>query len=75
MDMDGRTHESIQQAKRMYYQIPCLAHYNAQNENIITTDASTKGLGELCGNNKKTEIQNQSDLQANIYRTQKKNML
>ena len=25
--------------------IPCLAHYNAQNENIITTDASTKGLG------------------------------
>ena len=43
--MDGRTHESIQQAKRMYYQIPCLAHYNAQNEIIITTDASTKGLG------------------------------
>ena len=25
--------------------IPCLAHYNAQNKNIITTDASTKGLG------------------------------
>ena len=25
--------------------IPCLAHYNAQNENIIITDASTKGLG------------------------------
>ena len=27
--------------------IPCLAHYNAQNENIITTDASTKGLGAM----------------------------
>ena len=25
--------------------IPWLAHYNAQSENIITTDASTKGLG------------------------------
>ena len=25
--------------------IPCLAHYNAQNEIIITTDAITKGLG------------------------------
>ena len=25
--------------------IPCLAHYNARNENVITTDASTKRLG------------------------------
>ena len=25
--------------------LPCLAHYNAQNENLIATDASTKGLG------------------------------
>ena len=27
-----------------YSNIPCLAHYNANNENILTTDASTKGL-------------------------------
>ena len=26
-------------------QIPCLARCNSQSENIITTDASTKGLG------------------------------
>ena len=25
--------------------MPCLAHYNADNANILTTDASTKGLG------------------------------
>ena len=25
--------------------IPCLARYNANNENILTPDASTKGLG------------------------------
>ena len=25
--------------------IPCLARYNAQNENLTTTDASTNGLG------------------------------
>ena len=31
--------------KECITKIPCLAHYNAQSENIITTDASTKGLG------------------------------
>ena len=25
--------------------MPCLAHYNSYKENILTTDASTKGLG------------------------------
>ena len=25
--------------------MPCLAHYNSNKENILTTDASTKGLG------------------------------
>ena len=31
--------------KECITKIPCLALYNAQSENIITTDASTKGLG------------------------------
>ena len=30
--------------KESITKFPCLAHYNAQSENIITTDASTKGL-------------------------------
>ena len=30
--------------KECITKIPCLAHYNAQSENIITTDTSTKGL-------------------------------
>ena len=53
--------------------IPCLAHYNAQNENKISTDASTKGLGQRYGKNKKMEIKNQSDSQADIY-TQRRKM-
>ena len=36
--------------------IPCLAHYILQNKNIITTDASTKKLGQRYGKNKKMEI-------------------
>ena len=32
---------------------PRLAHYNAQSENIITTDASTKGLGATLWQNQK----------------------
>ena len=37
--------EAFNKLKEGITKIPCLAHYNAQNENIITTDASTKGLG------------------------------
>ena len=40
--------QSIQQIKRRFNQ-NTMAHYNAQNENIITTDASTKGLGATLG--------------------------
>ena len=36
--------EAINKLKGGITKIPCLAYYNAQNENIITTDASTKGL-------------------------------
>ena len=37
--------EAFNKLKEGITKIPCLAHYNAQNENIITTDAGTKGLG------------------------------
>ena len=45
MELDTRTYGGIQQPKKLITQLPCLAHYNADNENILTTDASTKGLG------------------------------
>ena len=45
MDMDRRTHKSLQQPKKLITQLPCLAHYNPKSENILTTDASTKELG------------------------------
>ena len=31
--------------KELITQLPCLAHYNPKSENILTTDASTEGLG------------------------------
>ena len=31
--------------KKLITQLPGLAHYNSKSENILTTDASTKGLG------------------------------
>ena len=31
--------------KKLITQLPYLAHYNPKSENILTTDASTKGLG------------------------------
>ena len=34
--------EAFNKLKEGISKIPCLAHYNAQNENIIATDASTK---------------------------------
>ena len=37
--------EAFNNLKKVITQLPCLAHYNANNENILTTDASTKGLG------------------------------
>ena len=40
--------------KECITKIPCLAHYNAQSENIITTDASTKGLGATLRQKQKT---------------------
>ena len=45
MDLDRRTHRSVQQFKKVITQLPFLAHYNSNKENILTTDASTKGLG------------------------------
>ena len=37
--------EAFNKLKEDITKIQCLAHYNAQNENIITRDASTKRLG------------------------------
>ena len=45
MDMDGRTYSGIRKSQAKITAIPCLAHYNSDYPNIITTDASTKGLG------------------------------
>ena len=36
--------EVFNKLKESITKIPCLAHYNAQSENILTTDASTKRL-------------------------------
>ena len=44
MDLDTRTFRSIY-TKNKITEIPCLAHYNSNLPNTITTDASTKGLG------------------------------
>ena len=45
MDLDRRTHESFRKSQTKITEIPCLAHYNSDYPNIITTDASTKGRG------------------------------
>ena len=36
---------AFENLKQKITEIPCLAHYNSDYPNIITTDASTKGLG------------------------------
>ena len=42
--MDRRTY-AFNNLKKQNTQLPYLAHYNPKSENILTTDASTKGLG------------------------------
>ena len=37
--------EAFNNLKKLITQLPCLAHYNSNKENILTTDASTKRLG------------------------------
>ena len=37
--------QAFENIKQKITEIPCLAHYNSDYPNIITTDASTKGLG------------------------------
>ena len=36
---------AFENLKQKITEIPCLAHYNSDNQNVITTNASTKGLG------------------------------
>ena len=45
MDLEGRTHIGFRKLETKITEIPCLAHYNSDYSNVITTDASTKGLG------------------------------
>ena len=65
--------EAFNKVKEGITKLPCLAHYNAQNENIITTDASTKELGATSWQKQK-DGNLKPDSQADIYRTQKRNM-
>ena len=37
--------KAFENLKQKITEIPCLAHYNSDYPNIVTTDASTKGLG------------------------------
>ena len=37
--------KAFENLKQTITEIPCLAHYNSDYPNIITTDASTKGFG------------------------------
>ena len=37
--------EAFNNIKKLITQLSCLAHYNSNKENILTTNASTKGLG------------------------------
>ena len=37
--------QAFENLKQKIKEIPCLAHYNSDYPNVITTDASTKGLG------------------------------
>ena len=37
--------KAFENIKQKITEIPCLGHYNSDYPNIITTDASTKGLG------------------------------
>ena len=46
MGMDGRTKHRFQHfRKKELTTQPCLAHYNGNKENIVTTDACRSGLG------------------------------
>ena len=37
--------QAFESLKRKITEIPCLPHYNSNYPNVITTDASAKGLG------------------------------
>ena len=36
---------AFENSKQKITELPCLAHYNSDYPNVITTNASTKGLG------------------------------
>ena len=45
MEMGNRTRRRFWKKKQMLTEGPCLAHYAKDKDNIVTTDASTTGLG------------------------------
>ena len=66
--------EAFNKSNECISNIPFLAHYTAQNKNLITIDASTQGLGATPGKNKTAEIKNSSELRADSYRTLRRSM-
>ena len=70
LDLGRGTYKTFNSLKDCMTKILCLAHYNANNDNMITTDASTKDLGaaQHSGRSKKREIQNQLALRVDFCR-------
>ena len=70
---DGHT-EAFNNLKEGITNIPCLAHYNAQSGNLITTDASTKGFGaNLWAKQKTDDLKRIGFASQFLYDTEKKN--
>ena len=75
MGVEKEHQVAFETLKKKITEIPCLAHYNSDYKNVITTDTSTKGLGA-------TLWQEQPDgklkllllLSADSYQTQKRGM-
>ena len=60
--------------KQKITEIPCLAHYNSDYPNVITTDASTKILGATLWQEQPNESLKPIGFASRFFRIQKKNM-
>ena len=56
--METATTDGFQPDKKVLTESPCLAHYAKEKDNIVTTDASTTGLGIRLWQKGMTGIQN-----------------
>ena len=45
MEFGRRTTKRFLKIKQLLTEVPCLAHYAKDKDKIVTTDASTTGLG------------------------------